>query len=113
MWLFQDVKKSVLLMNEILVKVKEQYVDKLNDLLMSNFSVIPFLFNHYQVYKVSEVTKTLFISGYEAEYEYCIEGLELPITFVFAIGDLIVKKDRNIYFPQLIFNKIKDETIDK
>ena len=91
-------------MNNFKVKVKSEYVEELNNILY-NFEIIPFLFNNYDTYIVTESNKSLFISTYNKELEYCIKGLDMNISCLLYIGDMILRKQRRIFFPAYMFKK--------
>ena len=44
-------------------------------------------------------------STYNKELEYCIKGLDMNISCLLYIGDMILRKQRRIFFPAYMFKK--------
>ena len=92
--------------NKMVVKIKENRIEYLNNILRLCFEDVPFLFEKDEIYIVDEVKQSLFISGYNRELQYCIAGLDMEITEVLTMYDLVISRNRRIYFSESIFIEI-------
>ena len=93
--------------NTMLVKIKEENIHSLNNFLKLSFEELPFLFEKDETYIVDEVKQSLFITKYDREFQYCIAGLDMNVTEIINMYDLVFVRERRIYFPQSIFKEVK------
>lgn len=97
----------------MLVKVKKENIEKINELLLTSFAEVPFLFEKNKIYEVDEINNALLIRKFERERNFCIKGLNMIVNekaFVklFDYTFILYKKKRRIYFPEELFNIIQN-----